>query len=616
MMMYWLLFLLLEHCPIAVHSLTSPRFQNRKESQCRLHFGSLSQTLVDQEIVTKSASLVNSLTKTSIYQRGSIESHKAIQKLSDLCRQRIPYIFHNDNNKQNTNSISTGSRILQIPKIIPTDTTEQVLQSVQCMLRDGCISTNPDSVDGLPSYHLNLVSNGMPVAQTNNNDNQDSFQRRIGELRNLIEPYIYEKILPVARESLGTNDLFVSDVFLRRYGEVINGHIRNGLSPHYDVTSKATCVIALDDIASDGRNGLYTVCAVPSQCNDNDDNDIVSKSAINYDAQCTSSNHVAHRRFFALSCGDGIFHTWDILHGVDVEPGLDRTSLIVWFSTSDVLRKLEKYNKTDANTSFFSPWILDGLRVENNNVAKFVLASAIESSLDSVEKDQHSITSLTMVSSDTKLCTTGIPNLPNPIQLYIDSASNGNAFAYNRLGSFFCDSESVISDDVVQAAMSALPSVTSTELCTTIGQIFSLPSLHSLEEDGTDEDKQQQQRNRYIGKLFYLAGALRGNPVSQQNLASEIMYDVDSIREQLDDESYSNEVQKPIVLDAVLLSASLFVLVAQQQLFGNNDPSHYSIDALARIVQTEIELNQIVTEEDFLSSPTVQVGNLILEYVC
>ena len=102
-------------------------------------------------------------------------------------------------------------------------------------------------------------------------------------------------------------------MFLRRYGQDIGGQndlSRNGISAHYDVFSKVTAVIALDDVAADGRNGLFTTST---------------------DDKGQTSNHKSLRRFFPLQKGDCVIHTWDVLHGVDVKPGLDRTSLIVWF---------------------------------------------------------------------------------------------------------------------------------------------------------------------------------------------------------------------------------------------------------------------------------------------
>ena len=76
-------------------------------------------------------------------------------------------------------------------------------------------------------------------------------------------------------------------------------------------THLKTSVIALDTTASSGSSGLYTIKTDPTR----------------------ASNHAALRQFFPLDVGDGVLHSFDILHGVDVDRrlGRERTSLIIWF---------------------------------------------------------------------------------------------------------------------------------------------------------------------------------------------------------------------------------------------------------------------------------------------
>eukprot|EP00957_Ditylum_brightwellii_P011968 902875-Ditylum_brightwellii.AAC.1 len=88
---------------------------------------------------------------------------------------------------------------------------------------------------------------------------------------------------------MNSTTIEISDVFLRRYGHV--GALRRDiLSAHYDVTSYVTAVIALDDAALDGKNGLYTVLE-------------------DEEKNTGTSNHAALRRYFLLSTGDGVVHT-------------------------------------------------------------------------------------------------------------------------------------------------------------------------------------------------------------------------------------------------------------------------------------------------------------------
>lgn len=104
---------------------------------------------------------------------------------------------------------------------------------------------------------------------------------------------MYCKLLPRVQELLGSNDVAVREVFLRRYGQdLIDRESRSSISAHYDVYAKVTSVFALDNIAADGRNGLYTVAR------SNDGRSV--------------SNHAALRRFFHLSSGDGVIRTWDV----------------------------------------------------------------------------------------------------------------------------------------------------------------------------------------------------------------------------------------------------------------------------------------------------------------
>ena len=72
---------------------------------------------------------------------------------------------------------------------------------------------------------------------------------------------------------------------------------------------------ALDNTAFTGKNGLYT---------------------IHKSSELGVSNHVALHEIFPLERGDGVVHTFDVLHGVDVDPNLNqsRILLIVWFSSS------------------------------------------------------------------------------------------------------------------------------------------------------------------------------------------------------------------------------------------------------------------------------------------
>ena len=132
------------------------------------------------------------------------------------------------------------------------------------------LSTNPDSVDGLPSLHLNLVSGGEEAAAV------ATLGGCVADMVDALRPHLYDDLLPAVRALTGRPGAEIADVFLRSYGAAAADDAgdedaaaedapasRLGLSAHYDVTACATCVIALDATAAAGRSGLYVVPAPP-----------------------------------------------------------------------------------------------------------------------------------------------------------------------------------------------------------------------------------------------------------------------------------------------------------------------------------------------------------------
>lgn len=290
--------------------------------------------------------------RIALTRRGEPEGLLALRELQNRIRLRQPLDF---------GTTSVVSRPLQTnhtivykySNLVPDQVTEQIFVNVIKMQQRGWLSTNPDSVDALPSFHLNLVSNGVSIADIDNAVAEEDFDYILQELTTLVSPYVYNDLLPLVQDLLNTTSIRVADIFLRRYGDdVMEGISRAGLSAHYDVYSILTAVIAIDDSAREGDNGLYSTILSPSG---------------------KTSNHAALRRFFPLSRGDAVVHSWDILHGVDIEPGIDRTSLVVWFTTEEQL----------SNPTMISPWLSRHKQSDwdQNDIAQFVLASALESSV-------------------------------------------------------------------------------------------------------------------------------------------------------------------------------------------------------------------------------------------
>ncbi|KAL3914658.1 MAG: hypothetical protein SGILL_006013 [Bacillariaceae sp.] len=264
-----------------------------------------------------------------------------------------------------------------------------------------------------------------------------------------------------------------------------------------------------------------------------------------------TSNHKACRRFFPLQAGDAVVHSWDVLHGVDVEPGLDRTSLIVWF---DELHETEgKVEETESSDGCgVSPWLtrhkeMNANEETANGVLQFVLASAL-SSVDDPEQ---------------------IKELPSPVDLYLRSASRRNTFALTRMGGL-CEDDSLANAELHDEAVRVLEFLRPREI---------LPSTILKMLPGQDTRQE-------LAIRFWLEGAMSGNPNGQKALADEIMM----------------EASQSGSADGRLLAAVLFALAAQQDDDGASE-------SLSRVIEHDVASRGIDNEDAFLASPVVQVAH-------
>jgi hypothetical protein len=499
--------------------------------------------------VDDAVQLVKRYTHTAIEESGTEAGLDALAKLGQRCTQRHPYDFDAVRQIPFQGSLLSPQR-----QVFPPTTTAGFLTQVQLMEENGWLSTNPDSVDGLPSLHLNLVSNGTPLFPEAGDGEVDDFESGIQKLLSIVEPHIYNELLPTVQELMNSTDIVVSDVFLRRYGEdIAGGATRQGISAHYDVFSAVTAVIAMDDVAAKGDNGLYT-------------------TARSTDGSETS-NHASLRRFFPLNSGDGVVHTWDVLHGVDVEPGIDRTSLIVWFSTKEALQMNDVETVSSSATSSLSPWLSNNPSRESNDVIQFVLGSALESASGGIVDGVESAPSTSMHhhEEDSGIKHQGKSD-DNPIELYLESATHGNPFAITRLGSL-CENNALSADLLKRA--------------TDILSKFDEPPASVAPLLLVDDD---QNPRRSVARRFWSEGALRGNPLAQIALGDEAMA--------LGVASGAVELR--------LLAATLFGLAAQQ---GQETAS----DSLSRVVSYEASL--CGSQEEFMESPIVQAAQAAMAYV-
>jgi hypothetical protein len=418
-------------------------------------------------------------TDLAVNGRGTKRGLQALSELREMSHRRKGYEFGSSSKAKD------GSVIAPYRQLIPPKAVAEFLNQVQTLEDKEWLSTNPDSVDGLPSFHVNLVSQGKAKFPTETTENPTEFQKSLQNMLRIVQPYIYNNLLPEVQTLFNSKRIKISDIFFRRYGEDICGITRNGISAHYDIFSRVTAVIALDNTAEDGRNGLYT--------------NHVSKAG-------ATSNHAALRRFFPLQSGDGVIHTWNILHGVDVEAGLDRTSLIVWFTEDSEEESIAQETKYDDIKSV-APWLLDHKALASNNVAQFVLASAMYI-IDETQDESK-------------------------VRLYLNSAAQGNSFALTRMGGLADEGD--LDDKVENDALCILES---------LRPLSSLPD--PIQRFCIDLDK----KSALMAMRFWFEGAVRGNPSAQRSLADELMF-------QATQSAYDE--------DTYLLAAIFFALAAQQE---------------------------------------------------
>mmetsp|Transcript_58427 Transcript_58427/g.139372 ORF Transcript_58427/g.139372 Transcript_58427/m.139372 type:complete len:571 (-) Transcript_58427:108-1820(-) len=116
------------------------------------------------------------------------------------------------------------------------------------------------------------------------------------DVRAAVEGVVEDRILPFMRKAFASEDLIAAEVLVRRY--VPEEKKEHAL--HFDHHAAATCVV---DLAPQPGSGLFV----------------------------QPGPHRESRFFVPLeTAGDAAVHAWDTFHGVALEPGHERVSLIVW----------------------------------------------------------------------------------------------------------------------------------------------------------------------------------------------------------------------------------------------------------------------------------------------
>lgn len=516
---------------------------------------------------------ISHLNQYAFHHRGSEQGHVALQLLQFFGKRRVAYrrfvqpesFSNNGSNEERPLVPNHGGRKKEIVSLLKNVLTPNVVESlmdyVTLIRKRQWLSMNPDSVDGLPSLHLNLISSGMPLFGNNgglgggdgneeagSDGNVDgrggegkdiSFEQCISEMVEILHSPLYETLLPAVRQLVESNTLEISDVFIRNYG-LLDSNIKNdgtadaptlceddemqsppqqktryGLSPHYDITAYATCVMALDSTAATGKNGLYTIPR----------------------SEMGVSNHAALREFFPLNKGDGVVHTFDVLHGVDVDPTLNqsRSSLIVWFTDSAAAASAgggggggERVLDEKKGWKSPHPWLWN----PSNHVDEFILALATECSGNLDHENDNA--------NDNRI---------DPLALYLSSASQGNVFAMTQLGQL-CDDDQVVDQRHLETMQNLLKDLD--------------PSNPFL----TTEDCEMTSKT-LAAALWYHAGIKGGNRVAQVSLADELMLGFmlqkkTTSLDNIENSHHNYQQQQQTEEDLILMASTLFTMALFQ----------------------------------------------------
>ena len=128
--------------------------------------------------------------------RGTEYGNESLNVIKMLCRRRVPYNFaSNDNNHDSSSTVVSLQKDL-----LPLTTVQSAMEIIDEIKSQQMLSMNPDSVDGLPSLHLNLISNGEPLFDSktlhNNDENEKedttsmSFAECISRLTEILQSHL------------------------------------------------------------------------------------------------------------------------------------------------------------------------------------------------------------------------------------------------------------------------------------------------------------------------------------------------------------------------------------------------------------------------------------------
>lgn len=421
-------------------------------------------------------------TNAAFYHRGTLQGGIAHVILGHMPSFRNSFAFQCDGNFQSTHlfeELDARSTVAMAKEVLPSSVVSDVNHQLRQIERAGLLEFELDSVDNFPSQHISLMSKGRSVVEEGT---------QAASILSLVEPYIENELLSKVQNVTHDTNIEVSDIFLRTYGPIEDSSddktARYKLDAHHDCFNFATAVIALDDVASNGTQGLYALL-----------------KGANGENGCS---HSALRRYFPLATGDAVMHSWRVKHGVEIPENQKRASLVIWFSRGG-------NGEDHGDISFLPPpptWLAEGAR-SGDDVAQFVLASAMESL--SFYCDTNDI-------SFNDIQTWSLQEL-HPHNLLINSAMQGNADALTRLGTL-CREREMSSGHgkmIEEVLMKLRPAGA-------YGRLDSDPlELGDIMDDdgGGGPASEDVYCWRLLARMLWFEAALRGNSSAQIALADE-----------------------------------------------------------------------------------------------
>ena len=112
--------------------------------------------------------------------RGTEQGNTALEVLQMLSQRRVSFDFFTKHQQQSQEvHPPTSTRNMNVvshqKQVLPSSVVAEVMDIVEEIKSRKWLSDNPDSVDGLPSLHLNLITNGKPLFDKDEvtSDNED-----------------------------------------------------------------------------------------------------------------------------------------------------------------------------------------------------------------------------------------------------------------------------------------------------------------------------------------------------------------------------------------------------------------------------------------------------------